>query len=169
MTNFDSSFIAQCRSHKGCLVYLTQSVSSFYSAMKGESGKHEADALLANFSHVIVHASDPVTSKWAVSKLGRKRLMLFSGSSTPQGDASVWDHMFGENRASASFSEHYEQVLQDQEFMIGRTGGPLITSNTWPMPSLSSRGNASSNGESYLAVVFKCAKGDDACPTTVKS
>src|SRR5262249_20817148 len=51
VTSFDSSFIAQCRSHKGCLIYLTQSISSFYAAMKGDSGRHQADALLANFSH----------------------------------------------------------------------------------------------------------------------
>ena len=62
-TAFDSPFIAQCRSHKGCLVYLTQSVSSFYSAMKGDAGKHQADALLANFSTVIAHSCDPVSAK----------------------------------------------------------------------------------------------------------
>jgi hypothetical protein len=45
----DSSFIAQCRSHKGALIFLTQSVASFYAAMKGEAGRHQADALLANF------------------------------------------------------------------------------------------------------------------------
>src|SRR5262249_59261528 len=70
VTNYDSSFIAQCRSHKGCLVYLTQSISSFYAAMKGDAGRHQADALLANFSHVIVHASDPMTAKWCTAKLG---------------------------------------------------------------------------------------------------
>ena len=123
VTNFDSSFIAQCRSHKGCLVYLTQSVSSFYSAMKGEAGKHQADALLANFSHTIVHPCDPVTAKWASSKLGRRKEMLYGGSSQP-GEFNAWDQFFGNSRTSGSFSEHYEQVLQDQEFMVGRTGGP---------------------------------------------
>ena len=51
--------------------------------MKGEKGRHQADALLANFSHVIVHASDPVTAKWASSKLGRRKEILYSGSSSP--------------------------------------------------------------------------------------
>ena len=124
VTNFDSSFIAQCRSHKGCLVFLTQSVSSFYAAMKGEAGRHQADALLANFSHVVVHASDPVTAKWASSKLGRRKETLYGGSSSPGQDCTPYDQLFGNNHTSASFSEHYEQVLQDQEFMVGRTGGP---------------------------------------------
>ena len=124
-TVFDAvSFIPQCRSHKGCLVYLTQSVSSFYAALHGDAGKHQADALLANFSHVIVHASDPVTAKWASSKLGRKKEILSGGSSSPSADSTPFDMLYGNNHTSASFSEHYEQVLQDQEFMIGRTGGP---------------------------------------------
>src|SRR5262249_30088390 len=124
VTNYDSSFIAQCRSHKGCLVYLTQSVSSFYAAMKGEAGKHVADALLANFSHVIIHASDPVTAKWASAKLGRRKEILYSGSNSMPPDSTAWDYVFGVSNFSGSFSEHYEAVLQDQEFMIGRTGGP---------------------------------------------
>ena len=123
VTNYDSSFIAQSRSHKGCLVYLTQSVSSFYAAMKGEAGKHQADALLANFSHTIVHACDPVTAKWASAKLGRRKEILYGGSS-PAREFSPWDEMFGRSMTSGSFSEHYEQALQDQEFMVGRTGGP---------------------------------------------
>ncbi len=124
VNSFDSSFIAMCRSHKGCLVYLTQSVSSFYAAMKGDSGRHQADALLANFSHVIVHPCDPMTAKWAGAKLGRRKEVMFSGSSSPSQMDTVWDQMFGQQHVTSSFSEHYEQVLQDQEFMIGRTGGP---------------------------------------------
>ena len=92
--------------------------------MKGEAGRHQADALLANFSHVIIHASDPVTAKWASSKLGRKKEILYAGSTSPQPDAMIWDQMTGNSHTSSSFSEHYEQVIQDQEFMVGRTGGP---------------------------------------------
>ena len=121
----DSHFIAQCRSHKGCLVYLSQSVSSFYAALGGGKEHHEADALLANFSHTIIHASDPVTAKWGVSKLGRERVMLFGGGSGPREDEDVLDELMGKKSSfSVSFSEHYEQVLQDQAFMVGRTGGP---------------------------------------------
>jgi hypothetical protein len=150
VTNFDSSFIAQCRSHMGNLVYLTQSVSSFYAAMKGDAGKHQADALLANFSHVIVHASDPVTAKWASAKLGRRKEMLFGGSSQPGGD--VWDELMGKSRRSSSFSEHYEQVLQDQEFMVGRTGGPA---NGYMVDSIVIKsGESFSDGRSFQRVTF---------------
>lgn len=152
VTNYDSSFIAQCRSHKGCLVYLTQSVSSFYAAMKGEAGKHQADALIANFATVIAHACDPVSAQWLVSKLGRRKEILYSGSSAPPPDATVWDQLFGHSHASCSFSEHYEQVLQDQEFMVGRTGGPA---NGFLADAIIVKsGEPFSDGRNYLYAVF---------------
>ena len=146
----DSAFLAQCRSHMGCLFCLTQSTSSFYAAMKGEGGKHQADALLANFSHVIVHACDPVSAKWAASKLGRRKEILYSGSSSPSHNASIWDQINGRQQTSASFSEHYENVLQEQEFMIGRTGGPA---NGLIADSVVIRsGEPFANGQNYLRV-----------------
>ena len=150
VTSFDSPFIAQCRSHKGCLVYLTQSVSSFYAAMKGEAGKHQADALLANFSHVIVHASDPVTARWASDKLGKRREFLFGGSS--QDGADVWDELMGKSRRSSSFSEQYQDVLQTNEFMVGRTGGPANGYLTDAIVLKS--GESFSDGRNYQRVTF---------------
>ena len=152
VTSFDSPFIAQCRSHKGCLVYLTQSVSSFYASMKGENGRHQADALLANFTHVIVHASDPVTAKWASSKLGRQKQTLYGGGSSPAADGGSWDAMWGRPQCNVHFSEHYEQVLQDQEFMVGRTGGP---SNGFMADAIVIKsGESFSNGMNHLRVAF---------------
>jgi hypothetical protein len=123
----DASYIAQCRSHRGCLVYLTQSVASVYAAMRGAAGKHQADALLANFSHCVVHASDPTTAHWCASKLGRRREVFVSCTPSPPRDRngpSLWDELMGNAGAQCSVSEHYENVLQEQAFMIGRTGGP---------------------------------------------
>jgi len=152
VTSYDSSFIAQCRSHKGSLVYLSQSISSFYSAMKGDAGKHQADALLANFSHWIVHASDPVTAKACTAKLGRRKEILYSGGSSPGPENTVWDNLFGDAHVSSSFSEHYEQALQDQEFMVGRTGGP---DNSFLADALVLRsGEPFSDGNNYQRVVF---------------
>jgi hypothetical protein len=152
VTSYDSSFIAQCRSHKGCLLYLTQSVSSFYSAMKGETGRHQADALLANFSHAIVHACDPVTAKWASAKLGREKEILCSGGFSPQADRTIYDELFGQNNYHGNFSEHYEQPLQDQEWMVGRTGGP---GNGFVADAIVVRsGEPFADGKSYLRVVF---------------
>jgi hypothetical protein len=151
-TTYDSSYIAMCRSHKGCLVNLTQSVSSFYAAMRGDAGKHNTDALLANFSHVIVHPCDAETAKWASAKLGRKKEILYGGSSSASHEQSVWDQLYGNQNTSASFSEHYEQVLQDQEFMTGRTGGPA---NGFVADSVVIRsGELFADGKSYQRVIW---------------
>src|SRR5436309_1826449 len=48
-TAFDSHYLAQCRSHRGCMVYLTQSLASYYAKLSGHKGKSQVDALLTNF------------------------------------------------------------------------------------------------------------------------
>jgi hypothetical protein len=50
--------------------------------MPGEHGRHFADALLANFSHAIIHACDPVTAKWAASMLGHEWTMVPGGGAS---------------------------------------------------------------------------------------
>jgi hypothetical protein len=85
--------------------------------MKGESGKHQVEALLANFSHTIVHTVDPVTAEWAAKKLGKRRESFFGGSTAPTAD--VFDELFGNHGITGTFSEHYEPILQDGVFMNG--------------------------------------------------
>jgi hypothetical protein len=120
--SFDAHYLAQCRSHRAFMVYLTQSMSGYYSAMR-QAGKHQAEALLANFGHVIFHACDPVTAEWAVSKLGKTLTTFIGGSFAPQAD--VYDELFGQPKFSGSFSESYSEILQPHVFMNDmRTGGP---------------------------------------------
>ncbi len=54
--SFDATFLAECRSHLGAMVWLTQSIDSYYAAMGGASGTHRVNALLGNFLTKIVHA-----------------------------------------------------------------------------------------------------------------
>ena len=150
----DQHFIAQCRSHQGCLVYLSQSVSSFYAAMGGSTDHDEADALLANFSHVIIHASDPVTARWAAGKLGREEQTSFGGGFSLRPDEDFFDELMGRSTAfNFNFSRHYEQVLQDQEFQHGmRTGGPQ---NGFVADAIVIKsGEPFSSGRSYERVTF---------------
>ncbi|MEO2092203.1 MAG: hypothetical protein ABGY75_22330 [Gemmataceae bacterium] len=56
LTSFDAAFLAQCRSHRGCMVYLSQSLPGYYAALGGESGKQSVDALLTNFHSKVFHA-----------------------------------------------------------------------------------------------------------------
>ena len=91
--------------------------------MKGENGRSQADALLANFSHWVVHACDPVTAKACVAKLGRERKLMFGGSKHPQPDHGIYDELMGQSSCCWSFNEHMESVLDESHFMVGRTGG----------------------------------------------
>jgi hypothetical protein len=124
VNSFDSAYIAQSRSHLGCMVFLSQSLPGYYAAFPGASGKDDVLSLLANFGHTIVHASDAETAEWAAKSLGMRKETLFSGSAGPPTDS--YDQLLGESHATSSFSEHYEKVLQDSVFMNGlRTGGEI--------------------------------------------
>ncbi len=122
VNSFDAQYLAQCRSHLGCMVYIAHGLPDFYAALKGETGKQQTHALLANFTHTILQAVDTETAEWAARKLGKRRETLFGGSSSPTGD--ICDDLFGQNRFTGSFSEHYENIVQENAFMSGhRTGG----------------------------------------------
>ena len=122
VNSFDAQYLAQCRSHLGCMVYIAHGLPDFYAALKGETGKQQTHALLANFTHTILHAVDTETAEWASRKLGKRRETLFGGSSAPTGD--ICDDLFGQSRLTGSFSEHYENIVQENVFMNGlRTGG----------------------------------------------
>lgn len=124
LNEFDSVYLAQCRSHLGCLVYLAQSVHSFFSAMRGERGSSQTSALLANFTYKLIHAcGDAQTAEWASSLVGDSLETFYGGSSQPAED--LFDELMGYGGYSCSFSEQYEPVIRPHEFINGlRTGGP---------------------------------------------
>lgn len=152
VNSFDSAYLAECRSHRGCMVYLTQSIHSYYSRMHGESGEHETDAMLTNFYHKIFHAvGDDKTAAYASSLIGRRLTTHIGGSSSPAD--SMYDELFGHSRFSASFSQNVENVLENREFMQSlRTGG---AANDCMVDGIVVRsGEPFSTGESYLKVSF---------------
>ena len=123
VNSFDGEYLAQCRSHLGCLVFLTQSLQSYFSALKGEGGKHQAKALLANFGHRVVHAlGDIESANWASALIGNRLETFLGGSMQPA--QSVFDELLGHQQFSGNFSTKLEPVLQPSVFMNGlRTGG----------------------------------------------
>jgi len=124
VNSHDSHYLAQCRSHLGCMVFLSQSLPSYFSALKGQAGKNQTEAMLANFHTKIFHSlGDYQTAEWASNLIGRKRTTFIGGSMAPA--ESVYDELMGHSRFSGSFSEHFENILQPNEFMNDlRTGGP---------------------------------------------
>ena len=155
VNSFDSQFITQCRSHKGCLVYLTQSLHSYYGALKGDAGRNQADALLTNFSTRIMHAiGDAKTAEWASEMLGRELESFVSTSNSPS--EQPFDDIFGPGKATTSVSFQYQPAVQSKVFMHGlRTGGlannlicdavvirsaePFSTGRSWMMVSFSQK------------------------------
>jgi hypothetical protein len=123
VNSFDHHYLAQCRSYLGCMVYLAQSLHSYYSELKGEAGKHQAHALLANFGHKVIHAlGDVQTAEWASGLVGKRIETFVGGSLAPAKD--LFDAALGQTQFTGSFSTHYESVLQAHRFMNGlRTGG----------------------------------------------
>lgn len=124
VTSFDAPFLAQCRSHRGCMVYLSQSLPGYYAALGGERGKQSVDALLTNFGTKIFHAlGDLETAQWASGLVGRS-LQTFTGGSMGQQDG-VYDTVMGRSQYQANFSQSFESTLQLNAFLHGlRTGGP---------------------------------------------
>ena len=124
VNSFDSMFITQCRSHLGALVFLTQSLHSYYGALKGEHGRHQADALLTNFSTRVMHAiGDAKTAEWASEMVGRE-LECFVSSSTPPAE-DLFGSLVGGGGTTTSVSFQYQPAIQPKLLMHGlRTGGP---------------------------------------------
>lgn len=122
-TSFDQHYAATSRSHGGAMVYLAQSRDSFYSALKGEDGKHFANTLIGMFHHKIFHAlGSAEDAEYASSLLGQHRESLFSASAHPSED--IFDAVWGRGQVHGSFSESYQPVVQPNVFMNGlRCGG----------------------------------------------
>jgi TraM recognition site of TraD and TraG len=122
VNTMDSHYLAQCRSHLGCMIFFSQSRHSYYAALGGETGKHKADALLANFNLKIFNAlGDAETAEWASELVGRELKTFIGGSCPAEG---MWDVLMGQSKATTSFSTHYEKILEPNVFMHGlRTGG----------------------------------------------
>ena len=152
VNSFDSHFITQCRSHLGCLVFLTQSLHSYYAALRGKNGEHQANALMTNFSHKIFHSlGDEQSAKWAAGLIGNS-LQTFVGSSMGPAD-NPWEDITGRSQVTTNASEKYEPILQTNVFMNGlRTGGPA---NGLVCDAIVIRsGEPFSNGESWLLCTF---------------
>ena len=150
--SYDAAFLAECRSHKGCMVVLTQSIHAMYANLYGTGGEHQTDSLLTNFGHVVVHTlGDAKSAEYASSLLGRRRELFITPSTSHTQE--MWDVIMGHPQSSVSASESYQPVLQPTVFLSGlRTGGPPhnivdgIVLRT---------GQPFSTGEQYLMVPFR--------------
>ena len=151
--SFDASFLAECRSHFGGMIVLTQSVHSFHSSMaQGGGGDHETKALLANFSLKVFHSlGDSESAMFAASLVGKSLQQRSSFSRQPAKD--LWEEMYGNQGVGFSSTEHMEEILQPNVFMHGlRTGG---AANDYLADAIIIKsGERFSNGSNWLKVAF---------------
>ncbi|HWB12940.1 MAG TPA: hypothetical protein VG826_27190 [Pirellulales bacterium] len=157
VTSFDQHYAATSRSHGGAMVALVQSRDSFYSALKGENGKHFADGLIGQFHHRIFHAlGSSEDAEWASSLLGRRKETSYGGSIQPAGDCfdAAFGHLLGQSRVQSSFNESYQPILQPAVFMNGlRCGG---RENQGLVDGIVYRsGEPFSNGENFICATFQ--------------
>lgn len=152
VNSLDAHYMAQCRSHKGCVVALTQSKHSFYAALKGRWGEHQADVLLSCFSLKVFHAlGDNETAEWASGLIGRE-LRTFTGASIHE-EEDAYGALMGKGQVTCNFHESFEAELQPNVFMHGlRTGGP---ENGFLCDAIVIRsGEPFANGRNWLRVTF---------------
>jgi hypothetical protein len=149
LNSFDPQFLAECRSHGGCMVVLTQSLHSYYAALKGgHAAEHSANALLTNFAHrIFCSLGDAKSSEWAAGLLGQKLETMIGGSLQPE--ESMYDTLMGRTKFTGSFSQTYQPILQPNVFMHNlRTGGDGVAD------AIIIRPEGFSNGQNFLQVAF---------------
>jgi hypothetical protein len=115
---YDKAYVEACRSHKACLVALTQSAHALFSRLStGQHGDHEANALLTNFGQIIAHTlGDAKTAELFSAILGRRREVFIGTTTQPKGE-ELFDVLMGRSQVSVSASERYEYCLQPAVFL----------------------------------------------------
>lgn len=112
LNSYDAAYQAIARSQRACTVFLTQNLPSYYAAMAGRAGQHEADQLLGNFQTLVFHQNScPITNQWASERIAR----------TWQSRVSI---SAAQGSASATVSESPEFQVDPYQFTVLRRGGP---------------------------------------------
>ena len=152
VNSYDSHYITQCRGYRGCLVFLTQSLASYYGALKGDAGRNQADALLTNFSTRIFHAvGDAKTAQWASEMIGNEMETFVSTSDNPS--ETPFDDLFKASRCTTSVSFQYQPAIQTKVLMHGlRTGG--LDNNLICDAIVIRSAEPFSDGRSWMKVAF---------------
>ena len=153
LTSFDAHFLAQCRSHHGCMVYLSQSLPGYYAAVGGQNAKQSVDALQASFMTKVFHAlGDLETAQWASGLVG-KSLQTFTGGSMSPTEGGAYEEVYGPNRFSSNFSQSIQNTLEVNAFLHAlKTGGPGAgyTADCFVIRS----GEPFASGENWLKTSF---------------
>ncbi len=139
----DSTFLMTARSSRACVVYLTQALPNFRSAL----GKAETASLIANLVTRIHHQNVCTeTNTWASESISRGWTYRIS-SGTSHSELAEGPERSSRN---ASLTDSHEYLVPPEAFLRLRRGGPLndylvdaIIARPWP------------SGRGYLRVTFR--------------
>jgi len=154
----DSLFQSTCRSSRVASVLITQNIPNLDVALGGgDTGRAEAESLLANFGTLIFHCNTcQRTNEFAAGLIGRTLQTFANGSMSNQaGDWPMTALGLGSSgQTSGGFSEAYEYEVQPSVFTLLRTGGPL---NRWEADAvvIKSGEKFRKSGRIYLPVTFR--------------
>jgi len=123
VNEFDAQYLSRCRSYRGCMVYLCQSLNSYREVLPASKADAVIKAMMDNFSHKLFFAiGDSDTAEWASTLCG-KELRQFTGGGVQHAAYDPMAFVQQPGGASSSFHEQYAEVIQPGEFMNGlRTG-----------------------------------------------
>jgi hypothetical protein len=147
---FDAGYIAEARKHHGCLVSLTQTISSFFTALKDDPGGNKTKKLLGNFAFKIVHQlADHDSAEFCTKLCGRDKEYMLNGRPSPRDPHRL---LLGDGEFSGGFNEHYENLLQERILLGGglRTGGPP----DYCADAVCIKSGIFSNGRNFKIVAF---------------
>jgi hypothetical protein len=106
VNSYDGQFLSLCRGSRCCVVYLTQSLPTYYSKMGGTTARDDAESLVGKFmSHVYGANSCPITNEYASRVIG-KVLTRRRNSSRGRADNFNIGMNTGESENSGSSFNH---------------------------------------------------------------
>jgi len=153
VTSGDAHFLSRCRSYRGFMVYVCQSLNAYKHTLPGEKADAGIESMLANFSHKAFFAlGDYATAEWAANLCG-KELQQFTGGGVQHAPHQAFSIGREAGQHNTSFHEQFEWLMRPEEFMNGlRTGSPV---NSYLVDCILMRsGVPFSNGLPVLDVTF---------------
>ncbi len=148
VSSFDYKFQAVARSARACTVYLSQSVSNYYSVLGGGEGRDETHAFLGNLVTKVFHAnSDHATNQYASDLIGQHWMTVYNFGSSQNAQQP------GDNR-SAGGSQSVQYKVLPAQFTTLRKGGPK---NNLEVDGIVFQGGRTfhATGDTYMKAVFK--------------
>ena len=144
LTENDAEFLTTARSSRIATVFLSQSLSNYYSVMGGQKADYRVKSLMGNFGTKIYHANTDELTNEAASKL-------------------IGDAFFEDQTESVTVAQNFsqtrgrslklERVVRPEQFVKLLTGGPK--NNLRVEGYMHRQGESFANGWNHIKMTFR--------------